>query len=102
METILGDDINFRGKLQFKRNLKINGKFKGQISTDGDLIVGPSAQVEADVVAGSVVIEGELRGNVNASRKIEILGSARMDGDIKTPDLTIQSGSRFSGSCIME
>lgn len=102
IDTVLGDDIVFRGKLHFKKNLKINGVFKGKIDTGGHLIIGSSALVEADINAGTVSVEGELKGNVNAQKKIDILRNARLIGDLRTPDLMIQSGSRFSGNCIME
>jgi cytoskeletal protein CcmA (bactofilin family) len=102
IDTILGDDISFRGKLQFKNSLQINGRFKGSIATGGHLIVGPGAKVEADVEAGDVSIEGHLQGNVTATRRIDLLRNARLQGDLRTPDLQIASGSRFSGNCIMD
>lgn len=101
-DTILGSDIVFRGKLNFKNRLQINGKFKGQISTGGHLIIGSSAEVEADISAETVTIQGKLRGNINASRRIDLLKNANLRGDMKTPDLQVESGARFSGSCIME
>ncbi len=102
IDTVLGDDIVFRGKLNFKKSLKINGTFKGKIDTAEHLIIGSSASVEADIEAGTVTVEGNLRGNINANKRIDILRTARLVGDLKTPDLQIESGSRFSGSCIME
>ncbi len=101
IDTILGDDIVFRGKLSFKDSLKINGTFKGKIDTSGHLVVGASADVDADIEAKTVSVEGRLRGNVNAAARIDITRTARLTGDIKTPDLQIESGSHFSGNCIM-
>lgn len=102
IETILGDDIHFRGKLNFKQNLQINGKFRGQIITDGHLIVGPLATVEADIEAGRVSIQGNVRGNISANQNVSLLKQGNLHGDIKTPDLRIESGSQFSGSCNMD
>ena len=102
IDTILGDDINFRGKLHFKKNLKINGKFKGKIDTGGHLVIGQSAEVEADIEAGTVQVEGNLRGNINANKRIDISRSAQLSGDLRTPDLKIDSGAGFNGSCIMD
>ncbi len=102
IDTILGEDISFRGKLQFKKNLQINGKFKGTISTGGHLIIGPGARVEADIEAGDVSVQGQLQGNVTAMRQIDLLKDARLRGDLRTPNLQIASGSRFSGNCIMD
>ncbi|HMU84198.1 MAG TPA: polymer-forming cytoskeletal protein [Leptospiraceae bacterium] len=102
IDTVLGDDIQFRGRLQFKRNLKINGAFRGKIQTGGQLIVGSGAKVEADVEASHITVEGELRGNLQASKSLEIKRNAQVSGDIRTPDLHVESGSRFTGSCIMD
>ena len=102
VDTILGEDIDFRGKLHFKKNLKINGRFRGKIQTGGHLIVGSTAHVEADIEASQVSIEGEVQGNVIASKKIGLKKNSRMKGDLRTPDLEIESGSQFTGSCIMD
>lgn len=102
IDTVLGEDIKFRGKLQFRQSLQINGKFQGKIDTEGHLVVGPSAQVVADVEAATVTIQGDLQGNINARQKVDLLNNARLTGDVRTPDLEIQSGSKFSGNCIMD
>lgn len=102
IDTILGEDIQFRGRLDFKNSLKINGKFKGQITTAGHLIIGTSAHVDADIEASQVTVDGDLRGNIVANKRIDLNKAARMVGDIRTPDLRIESGSKYSGSCLME
>lgn len=102
VDTVLGEDITFRGKLQFKQNLQINGKFKGSIQTGGHLIIGAGAQVEADIEAGEVTVDGQLQGNVTAVDNIDLRKDARLRGDLRTPNLQIASGSRFSGNCIMD
>jgi len=102
IDTILGDDISFRGKLHFKSTLKINGNFKGTVQSAGHLIIGSGAHVEADVEAGSVTVEGEHRGNLVAKQRIDLMKNARIRGDIKTPNLQIQPGSHFTGHCIMD
>ncbi len=102
LETILGDDIVFRGKMNFKKRLKINGKFRGQINTGGHLIVGPLAEVEADIEAGSITNQGKIRGNIAATTTVELMKNSELTGDMRTPDLKIESGSRFSGSCTMD
>ncbi len=102
IDTILGEDIAFRGRLMFKKSLKINGKFKGTIQTPGQIIVGSTAQVEADVEAGIVTIHGSVKGNLAATNRIELLKSSRMHGDMRTPQLHVETGSHFTGSCIMD
>lgn len=101
IDTILGEDIVFRGKLSFKKSLKINGNFKGKIDTSGHLVIGSAADVDADIEADTVSVEGKLRGNVVAAKRVDILKAARLSGDLRTPDLRIESGSHFSGNCLM-
>jgi cytoskeletal protein CcmA (bactofilin family) len=100
--TILGEDIDFRGRLKFRNDLKILGKFKGIIETNGNLIIGETAEVKADISSGSVVVGGILKGNISAEKHVEIKSKGNIRGDIKTPDLQIASGAKFTGSCQME
>lgn len=101
-DTVIGDDILFRGKVHFKNDFRINGKIQGQIHSPGHLSVGPTAEIEADIETGSVSIEGTFKGNITSTKTVEILKSARIYGDIRTPDLQIQNGAKFTGSCIMD
>ena len=82
--------------------MKILGKFQGTIETDGRLIIGETAEVRADITSGSVVVGGILRGNIQAEKNVEIKSKGNIRGDIKTPDLQIASGAKFTGSCQME
>ncbi|MCB1166751.1 MAG: polymer-forming cytoskeletal protein [Leptospiraceae bacterium] len=101
-ETVLGEDIKFRGKLEFDHQLRVNGQFKGTIHSGGDLSIGSRARVEADIQTGVLVLEGELTGNVVASRKASLRRNCHLRGDLRAPDLEVESGSRFTGSCIMD
>ncbi|EPG75967.1 polymer-forming cytoskeletal family protein [Leptospira fainei serovar Hurstbridge str. BUT 6] len=101
IDTVIGDDIQFRGKLRFNNALKIKGMFKGTIETSGTLIVGETGQVEADVETGTLEVEGDLKGNINAVQKISVRKTGKVVGDVRTPDLEIESGAKFSGNCIM-
>lgn len=101
-ETVLGEDIKFRGKLEFDQRLRVNGHFKGTIQTGGDLSIGSRARVEADVQTGVLNLEGDLTGNVVATRKVSLRKNCQLRGDVRTPDMEMESGSRFTGSCIMD
>lgn len=100
--TILSEDISFKGKLYLKDALTVNGYFKGYIQAADQLLIGPGAKVEADIDAKEICIEGQVHGNVFASKNIQIRKSAQMFGDIRTENLQIESGSRFRGTCIMD
>lgn len=99
--TILGPETYLDGTLKFKKSLKIEGEFRGKIKTEGLLIIGENANVEANVRVGALVLGGALKGDVEASEKIEMLSTGKLIGNIKTPLLKIESGVLFEGQCIM-
>ena len=102
IDTVLGDDIYFKGILKFKKSLKIKGKMDGNIEDSGVLVVGEHARVTGNINANDVMIEGTHTGNITAKHSIEINKHARLKGDLKAPDLRIHSGSVFNGKCEME
>lgn len=99
--TILGRDSSFEGKLTFEGTVRIDGRFSGEIRTDGTLIVGDGAEVQADIQAARVVVQGRVRGDVLASESLAIHAPARVEGNLSTPNLTIETGSFFEGHCRM-
>ena len=100
--TILGPESSFDGKLTFTGAVRIDGKFKGEIHTDDSLVIGETAEVEASVYVGGLILNGLLRGNVHARGVVELTAPARLYGDIETHSLVIQRGALFEGSCRME
>ena len=100
--TILGPGSSFDGKLTFEGTVRIDGRFTGEIQTGGTLIIGETAEVEAQVQAAHIVVQGKVRGDLTASESLQIEAPARVLGNLKTPSLTIQTGSIFQGACQME
>lgn len=101
INTVLADDIDFTGTLKFSSSLKIKGKFGGEIDATGHLYIGKDAQVKANIKARYITVYGKIKGNIEASEKIELYSGAELIGDIKTPDFIIQSGCIFNGNCVM-
>ena len=100
--TILGPESHFDGTLTFEGSVRIDGHFKGQVKTDDVLVVGESAEVEAELEVGSLILNGTIRGNVYAKRAVELHAPARLYGNINTPSLIIHTGVIFEGQCRME
>jgi cytoskeletal protein CcmA (bactofilin family) len=100
--TILGKGSAFDGKLTFEGAVRIDGEFSGEIRTQGTLIVGESADVKAQIMASTIIIEGVVRGDITATDTIEIHAPAKVYGNLATPNLEIQKGSVFQGNCRME
>jgi cytoskeletal protein CcmA (bactofilin family) len=99
--TILGKGSNFDGKLTFEGTVRIDGRFSGEIRTDGTLIIGESAEVEANIQAATVIVQGRVRGDVSATESLSIQAPARVQGNLVTPNLMIEKGSFFEGHCAM-
>ena len=99
--TILGKGSEFEGKLQFEGTLRIEGVYSGQIVSDSVLIVGEGAKVDAEIDIGTIIINGQVTGNVRAKQGVEIRGAGRLQGNIHTPSLYIEKGVTFDGNCKM-
>ena len=95
--TVLARDDVLSGKLQVKSGGQVLGNFTGQIESDGDLLIGPEAHVEADIRSERVTIAGFVRGNVIASSRLKITTTGRLEGDAKVGALVVQEGGVHLG-----
>jgi len=95
--TVLGPDASFKGEMTFEKGLRLQGKFEGKINTPGRLHVAREARMAADVEGGSIIVEGEVKGNLIANDRIELKQTARYEGDLRATKLTVDEGAVFSG-----
>jgi len=95
--AFLGKGTEFEGKLTFHGSTRIDGHFKGEISTDGNLIISEQGLVEANIHASHIVISGEVHGNITADQRVDIHAPAKVFGDIKAPSVVIDEGVIFEG-----
>jgi len=102
INTFLGKDTEFEGKLSFIGAVRVDGHFKGEIFTEGTLIVGETAIIESEIHASHIIVSGEIRGNIVAESKIEIHTPGKVFGNIQSPILTIDEGVVFDGNCRMQ
>ncbi len=101
LNALLGRGSEFDGKLSFEGTVRIDGTFSGQISTTDTLIVGEGAKVQAEITCGTLLVYGEVTGNVTASVSVELHTPARVKGDIATPSLMVERGVHFQGASKM-
>jgi len=92
VHTLLGKGSEFDGKLTFEGQVRIDGKFSGQIFTKDTLVIGEGARVNAEINAGTVVVNGQVEGH----------NPGRVKGNLETPSLSIDKGVMFEGACKME
>ena len=100
-ETFLGRDASFKGELSFGGTLCIDGMFEGQISTSGTLIISKTGEVKANIQAETVICEGMVKGNITASKKVELRPNSNIIGNIQSPSLNIEVGAKLDGKCDM-
>jgi len=97
-ESVLGSGVTIEGKLEGNGDVRIGGKFKGEIEIKGNLIIQKGARLAAKINAEDITIEGELEGTVVASGQITLAESGQVIGDLKAKTLTVAAGSRMRGN----
>lgn len=97
IDSFLGAGTEVEGKLKFSETVRIDGHFKGKISAEGSLIVGENALIQSDIHVFSVIVSGELHGNILADHRVDILASGKVFGDIQAPIITMDEGAVLDG-----
>src|SRR5262245_13096293 len=99
----IGKSVVIKGELNGSEDLTIEGHVEGTIQLrDHVLTIGPNGRIKAQVFAKSVVVQGEVTGNVTASDKVDIRDNGSVDGDIVSPRVAIAEGAHFRGSVDMQ
>jgi cytoskeletal protein CcmA (bactofilin family) len=98
----VGGTSELSGEVRFRGMMRVDGHISGRIvSDDGTLIVSSGGRVDAEVSVAVARINGTVAGNITASEKIELGRTARVEGDLQTPALVVESGAVFDGGCRM-
>lgn len=102
-EKVLDVSAAMQGSLVFSDpiNLRINGKFEGNLTTKGNLIIGASADVKADIVGEAITIAGKVKGKIKATEMVKLTSTARVTADIEVSKISIEEGAFFNGRCRM-
>ncbi len=99
--TSIDADTQLSGKIRCKETIRIDGHVKGEVRCDKTVIVGQGAKVEATIQADSIIISGEVKGNIVAKRKITLNGTARTIGNLSTPGIVIEEGAKLEGQIVI-
>ena len=99
VDTVIGPQCVVRGRLEGSGIIRIEGRFEGEVATEGDVIVGEAGELLANVSARDILVGGLIRGDVHASGRLEILGTGRLTGDVNARNLVIAEGAVFTGRC---
>ena len=96
-ESVLSAGLTFEGKIEGSGHVRISGRFKGDVHVDGTLTVESGAHLAGSVRAGSVVVAGEVEGNIEGAQKVELHQTGVLNGDVSSGSLTVASGARMRG-----
>lgn len=99
--TFVDAGAEFEGTLRLTGTFRIDAEFRGEIVSDGTVIIGESAGVEATLRAREVVVAGAVVGDIQASRLVTIRGTGKLHGNVETPCLEVERGALFNGSTRM-
>jgi cytoskeletal protein CcmA (bactofilin family) len=96
-ESLLAAGLTIEGKIEGSGHVRIAGSFKGDVHVQGNLTIEAGAKVTGGVRAHTVVVGGELEGNIDAAARVELLQTGVLNGDLKAGSLTVAAGSRMRG-----
>ena len=102
-QSRLGPSLRIKGEISGNEDLQIDGAVEGIVQLDKQkLTLGPTSKVQADIIAGDVIVGGNLKGNVRAKSRSEIKKGGSVTGDLTTPQIAIEDGACFKGSIEIE
>jgi len=97
VESVIAAELTIEGKITGSGDVRIAGRFKGDVQVDGNFRIDAGARLEGQVRAGVVVVGGELQGNIEAAKQVDVLSTGVIVGDVKAASITVAAGSRMRG-----
>lgn len=95
--TVIGPDTQIKGEMTFEGSAKILGKFDGKIVSKGEVQIGQGAVCKATIEASTVIVDGEVAGNITARERVKLNASAKVTGDMVAKTLIVAEGAAFQG-----
>ena len=101
INAFVGKGVEFKGTITYSGTVRIDGYLDGEIHTDGVVLIGEEAVIQAKITAGTIVCKGKVTGDVVAKECIKLRAPAVMNGSVKTPVLSMEDGVLFNGALEM-
>jgi len=96
-ESTIASGLSIEGKIEGSGNVRMAGRFKGDVRIDGNFTMDSGAHLTGQVLAGIVVVGGELQGNIESAKRVDVLEGGIIVGDVKAGSITVAAGSRMRG-----
>jgi cytoskeletal protein CcmA (bactofilin family) len=94
---VIAANLSIEGKIEGSGNVRMAGRFKGDVRIDGNFTMDSGAHLTGQVLAGIVVVGGELQGNIESAKRVDVLEGGVIVGDVKAGSITVAAGSRMRG-----
>jgi cytoskeletal protein CcmA (bactofilin family) len=101
VQAHLGQGSRVEGKLTFDGSVRIDGQVEGEIGAQDTVIVGEGAELNAQITANTIIVQGRITGDITARKRVELKAPAVVSGNISTPSIVIHEGVVFEGHCTM-
>ncbi len=101
ISAFVGKGVEFKGIISYSGTVRIDGYLDGEIHTDGVLLIGEDAVIQAKITAGTIVCKGKITGDVVAKECVKLRAPAVMNGSVKAPVLSMEDGVLFNGALEM-
>ena len=96
-ESILAAGLTIEGNIEGSGNIRVAGRFHGNVKVTGELTIEPGASIDGEVTADTVLVGGEVRGQITSTSRVEFKESGVLIGDLKAGSLTVAAGSKMRG-----
>ncbi len=101
LNAFLDQGSSFEGKLTYKGAVRIDGRFGGEIVSSDTLYVGETGEIEGTIRVGEAIVSGNVRGTLVVERRLKLLATARVEGDVQTGALVVEEGASLDGRIVM-
>ena len=101
LSGFLDQGSEFEGELRFDHAFRVDGKVRGAIRSEGDLVVGEKGVIEGEIQVGRLFVSGLVRGEVQVSKRLSIHPRGRVEGEVRAPALVVEEGGVLEGRCAM-
>lgn len=96
-ESVIAANLSIEGKIEGAGNVRMAGKFKGDVRIDGNFTMDTGSHLTGGVAAAVVIVGGELQGNIDSAKRVDVLEGGVIVGDVKAGSITVAAGSRMRG-----
>lgn len=101
LTAFIDQGSSFEGKLAFKDTVRIDGAFRGEITSENTLVVGETGEIEANIESQTVIVSGTIVGDVKATQKVVLHKTASVEGNLHATTLVVEEGATFNGQITM-